>query len=261
MDSGQGSHPERAMADEHYSSSCVAGDEASQPSACFECFGWTGAGIDDMIWATCEGQIGIGRESFLLLDFSGRDGSQEQERHTVDRARAGDMQALGELYDSYFPRVYRYVLARTGSPPEAEDITEETFLRMLTGIGDFKWRQAPFAAWVFRIAHNQVITHARKNGNRRNHAPLTEGMTDAATNTLSQVVEDHLSCQEILEAAKLLPSAQRQVFWLRMAVGFSVRDTARALGKTDVNVKVLQHKAIARLQKLMAQPEPDEHCR
>ena len=181
---------------------------------------------------------------------------QEEERHTVERARVGDVQALSSLYDCYFPRVYRYIYARTGSAAEAEDITAETFLRMLSGIGDFEWRQVPFAAWLFRIARNQVISYLRKNGGRRNDVPLAEWMVDTAPDPLTQV-EGRLSFEEVLEAAKTLPNAQREVIWLRFAVGLSVGDTARVLGKREGNVKVLQHKAIAKLQKLLAAPKSE----
>ena len=177
-----------------------------------------------------------------------------QERDIVQRARSGDQQALGELYDLYFPRIYRYMLARTGNPAEAEDVTEEVFVRVLGGISGFQWRQAPFAAWLFRIAHNQLVSYARKNGARRHDAPLSASIADRVPDPLVRV-EDRLFFEQILDVARALPQAQREVLWLRFAVGLSVSDTARALGKQEGNVKVLQHKAIARLQKLLAQPE------
>jgi RNA polymerase sigma-70 factor (ECF subfamily) len=183
--------------------------------------------------------------------------SAEHERDTVERARAGDAQAMGALYDSYLPRVYRYVHAHTKSTSEAEDITEDTFLRMLSGIADFEWREVPFAAWLFRIARNQVISHTRKNGAHRYDAPLAESLADTSPDPLSRV-ESRLSFEQVLEAARCLPSAQREVIWLRFAVGLSVSDTARVLGKGEGNVKVLQHKAIAKLQKLLRTPHPDE---
>jgi RNA polymerase sigma-70 factor (ECF subfamily) len=186
----------------------------------------------------------------LQTDPAPWDARWEDEHQTVERARAGDAHALGQLYDSYLPRVYRYVHARTGSVAEAEDITEETFLRMLSGIADFEWRQVPFGAWLFRIARNQVISHARKNGARRGEATLAESMADASPDPLTQV-ESRLSFQEVLEAATFLPNAQREVIWLRFAVGLPVADTARVLGKSEGNVKVLQHKAIARLRKFV----------
>jgi len=177
-----------------------------------------------------------------------------QERDIVERARSGDQQALGELYDLYFPRIYRYMLARTGNPAEAEDVTEEVFVKVLGGISGFQWRQAPFAAWLFRIAHNQVVSYARKNGARRHDAPLPANIADRVPDPLVRV-EDRLFFEQILDVARALPQAQREVLWLRFAVGLSVSDTARSLGKQEGNVKVLQHKAIARLQKLLAQPE------
>ena len=95
--------------------------------------------------------------------------------HERDIVRAGPLRrpaGPGELYDLYFPRIYRYMLARTGNPAEAEDVTEEVFIRVLGGISGFQWRQAPFAAWLFRIARNQFVSHARKNGARRQEIPL-----------------------------------------------------------------------------------------
>jgi len=193
-------------------------------------------------------------EAFLHLSFRSDLPTDGQERDIVERARSGDQQALGELYDLYFPRIYRYMLARTGNPAEAEDVTEEVFIKVLGGIGGFQWRQAPFAAWLFRIARNQLVSHTRKNGARRQETPLADSVADRVPDPLIRV-EDRLFFEQILDIARALPQAQREVLWLRFAVGLSVSDTARALGKQEGNVKVLQHKAIARLQKLLAQPE------
>jgi RNA polymerase sigma-70 factor (ECF subfamily) len=190
----------------------------------------------------------------LHLSFRSDLPTDGQERDIVQRARCGDQQALGELYDFYFPRIYRYMLARTGNPAEAEDVTEEVFIKVLGAIGGFQWRQAPFAAWIFRIARNQLVSYARKNGARRQETPLAASVADPVPDPLIRV-EDRLYFEQILHVARALPQAQREVLWLRFAVGLSVSETARALGKQETNVKVLQHKAIARLQKLLAQSE------
>jgi RNA polymerase sigma-70 factor (ECF subfamily) len=193
-------------------------------------------------------------EAYVHLSFRSDLPTDGQERDIVQRARSGDQQALGELYDLYFPRIYRYMLARTGNPSEAEDVTEEVFVRVLGAISGFQWRQVPFAAWIFRIAHNQLVSHARKNGMRRQETVLGPSVADSAPDPLIRV-EDRLYFEQIFEIARALPQAQREVLWLRFAVGLSVSDAARALGKREGNVKVLQHKAIARLQKLLAQSE------
>ncbi len=181
-------------------------------------------------------------------------GEAHGERLLVDAARAGEEQALSELYTLYFPRVYRYILARTGNPYDAEDLAEEVFMRMLEAIDRFQWREAPFSAWLFRIAHNAVISHRRKDGARGRASPLLDGLALDSQGP-DELVENRLALSEVMRAAEKLPEAQRQVIALRFAAGLSVAETARAMGKGEGNVKVIQHKAIARLREMMGQPK------
>ena len=174
------------------------------------------------------------------------------ERPLVDAARAGDEAALSELYTLYFPRVYRYILARTGNTYDAEDLAEEVFIRVLDAIERFQWREAPFSAWLFRIAHNAVISQRRKDGARGRPAPLTEGLSVGSQGP-AELVENRLVLNEVMRAAQGLPDAQRQVISLRFAAGLSVAETARAMGKGEGNVKVIQHKAIAKLREMLGQ--------
>jgi RNA polymerase sigma-70 factor (ECF subfamily) len=189
------------------------------------------------------------KEGPLEASFSGGIPA-DLERSTVDRARLGNQQALADLYDWYMPRVYRYVLARVGSVHEAEDLTEEIFLKMLSGIGDFRWKSVPFSAWLFRIAHNEVASHFRRRHNRNRLAPLFEGIVDDRQD-LEALTEHRLTVEDVTRAAADLPEAQREVIALRFAVGLSIAETAQALGKREGNIKALQHKAVARLQKAL----------
>jgi RNA polymerase sigma-70 factor (ECF subfamily) len=176
---------------------------------------------------------------------------QDLERATVDRARTGDQQALADLYDWYMPRVYRYAVARLGNTHEAEDLTEEVFLKMLGAIGDFRWREVPFSSWIFRIAHNCIATHFRRVAQRGGAtSELSEEMIDGR-HDLAAAVEERITIEEVRIAAQQLPDAQREVIALRFAVGLSISDTAKALGKREGNVKALQHKAVAKLQKML----------
>lgn len=173
------------------------------------------------------------------------------ERATVDRARTGDQQALADLYDWYMPRVYRYVVARVGNPAEAEDLTEEVFLKMLGAISGFHWREVPFSSWIFRIAHNCIATHYRKSAQRGGAtSELSEDMLDGQPD-LATAVEERITMDEVRRASQMLPEAQREVIALRFAVGLSIADTAKALGKREGNIKALQHKAVAKLQKML----------
>src|SRR5881275_2349870 len=87
--------------------------------------------------------------------------STDHVRHLVERGQQGDREALEELYRLHFDRIYSYLHMSVGNRHDAEDLTTQTFLRMLEAIGGFRWRSAPFSAWLFRIAHNLAMDHFR----------------------------------------------------------------------------------------------------
>ena len=89
----------------------------------------------------------------------------------VERAQLGDRSALEELYLIHFDRIYSYLHMSVGSRHDAEDLTTQTFVKMLESIGRFRWRSAPFSAWLFRIAHNLAMDHFRS---RRRWQPEEE---------------------------------------------------------------------------------------
>ena len=180
------------------------------------------------------------------------------DRPLVDAARAGDERAVAELYNAYFPRVYRYMLARTGNVGDSEDLAEEVFIRVLDALGRFEWREAPFSAWLFRIAHNAIISHQRRNGARGRCAPLSPTLP-VRTQGPEEMVEARLTLDEVMRATENLPEAQRQVIALRFGAGLSVAETARTLGKGEGNVKVIQHKAIAKLREFLVDKHRDGH--
>jgi RNA polymerase sigma-70 factor (ECF subfamily) len=186
------------------------------------------------------------------------DSEWEPQRRIIEAAQTGDLDALATLYDSHINQVYRYVLARLGNVQDAEDVAEEIFIKMLNGLPGYQWRKVPFAAWLMRIAHNEVISFTRRNGRRANDTELPEEMLDrGGSNDPAENAERQLALEDLRRAVGLLPEAQREVIILRFASGLSVADTARALGKQENNVKVLQHKGMQRLQVLMAPKYPE----
>ena len=113
------------------------------------------------------------------------------EENLVRQAIDGNQSAFTQLYDEHFDRIYRYIYFRVNSRAEAEDLTQEVFLKALEAIGSYKWRDVPFASWLFRIAHNQVIDHSRKQSKQK-RAPLEEAaavsMEDPVAMTEQNVV-------------------------------------------------------------------------
>jgi RNA polymerase sigma-70 factor (ECF subfamily) len=181
----------------------------------------------------------------------------EPQRRVIEAAQAGDLEAVGSLYDSHINQVYRYALARLGNVHDAEDVAEDIFHKMLSGLPSYQWRKVPFAAWLMRIARNEVVSFARRNGRRAHDTELPEDMVDRGNNDPAEATERQLALEDLRFAVKLLPEAQREVIILRFASGLSVADTAKALGKNENNVKVLQHKGMQRLQLLMTPKYPE----
>ena len=141
---------------------------------------------------------------------------------------------------------------KTGDTLEAEDLTEEVFLRMLESIGSFKWQGYPFTSWLFRIAHNLVIDYYRKAG-RQKKTSLDDAMRVVGTDNVDvdRKLDVELSIKEVKEAMGGLTRLQQEVLSLRFAGGLSVAETAEAMGKKENAVKALQHAAIKKLRTLL----------
>jgi len=169
-------------------------------------------------------------------------------RALVARAQQGDRAALEELYLLHFDRIYSYLHMSVGNRHDAEDLTTQTFLKMLEAIGRFRWQSAPFSAWLFRIAHNLAIDHfrARKRVQPEDEVPEPSGLEESSA---EEQAFDSIGRAGMLELIGRLSAEQRQVLTLKFLFGFVNAEVAGILGKTEGAVKSLQHRALASLQK------------
>ena len=186
----------------------------------------------------------------FVTSQSGRRASSEdgRVRGLVERAQLGDRAALEELYLIHFDRIYSYLHMSVGSRHDAEDLTTQTFVKMLESIGRFRWQSVPFSAWLFRIAHNLAMDHfrARRRWQPEEDIPETSGgeETSAEEQALASIGDAGL----LGLIARLSPE-QRQVLTLKFVFRFSNGEAATVLGKTEGAVKSLQHRALSSLQK------------
>ena len=173
----------------------------------------------------------------------------QDEQDLVHRAQNGDKEAFTELYETYFGKLYRYVVARIGNRAEAEDMTQQVFVKAYKSISSYRWRGVPFSAWLFRIAHNLVVDFFRKES-KRPTVPLEESLV-ASNDNVQQVVERRLDIERVMAATRQLTAAQREVVSLRFAGGLAIAEVARVMGKSEGAVKALQHSAIAALRRIL----------
>jgi RNA polymerase sigma-70 factor, ECF subfamily len=166
----------------------------------------------------------------------------------VERAQRGDRSALEDLYLLHFDRIYSYLHMSVGSRHDAEDLTTQTFVKMLEAIGRFKWRAVPFSAWLFRIAHNLAMDHFRSNRRWQPEEEVLENVRGEETSAEDQALAS-LGETSMLELIERLSPEQRQVLTLKFVFRFSNGEAASILGKTEGAVKSLQHRALASLQR------------
>jgi RNA polymerase sigma-70 factor (ECF subfamily) len=175
----------------------------------------------------------------------------QDEASLIRRAQQRDPVALTQLYEENFDRIYRYIVLKIGDRTEAEDMTQQVFLSVLQSISSYKWKGMPFSAWLYRIAHNQIVDHLRKKSKHAD-VPLDESLPlPAADGDPKYEIEKKIEIEEVAMATKKLTPAQREVISLRFSSDMSIAEVAGVMGKSEGAVKALQHSAIAALRRVL----------
>ena len=173
----------------------------------------------------------------------------------VERAKAGDAEAFGLIYDRYVDNVYRFVYFRVGNRQLAEDLTADTFLRALKRIGSVTWQGRDLRAWLVTIARNRVADHFKSGRYRLEIATGDVLDTDreerGPEGSPEEAVLGHITNVALLAAVKRLNPEQQECIVLRFLQGFSVAETAEAMGKTEGAIKALQYRAVRALARLL----------
>jgi RNA polymerase sigma-70 factor (ECF subfamily) len=175
----------------------------------------------------------------------------QDEESLVRRAQQGDQAALTQIYEENFDRIYRYIVLKVGEKTEAEDMTQQVFLKAVKSISSFKVKKGtPISAWLYRIAHNQVVDYYRKKSKRAT-TPLDESLVSGDPDPV-HTAELNMDIEQLISATRRLTEAQREVISLRFAGDLPVAQVAKIMGKSEGAVKALQHSAILSLRRVMS---------
>lgn len=164
----------------------------------------------------------------------------------VLRAQDLDGQALVEIFNAYYPRMYAYGLAEFRDAHAAEDFASDVLLRVLDGIRNYRVLEKPFSSWIYRIARNRLIDIRRRKAHHQ-HVPLdyrTMDMRSGGDGPIKQL----LDIDEISLGLAGLTEAQAQVIVLRFLLDLDLASAARILGRSERAVKSLQFRAISALR-------------
>ncbi len=169
-------------------------------------------------------------------------------RGRVALAASGDATAFGWLYDRFASDLLRYFRGRVRGNDLALDLVQQLFLKAWQAIPRYEDRGLPFEAWLFRMAHNLVVDHHRA---RRPLASL-DGV-DAAADGLEAdaglIARDRAAA--VRDALARLSDDHRQVLLLRFVLDKSARETGQIMGRREVTIRGLQHRALRSLRAVL----------
>jgi RNA polymerase sigma-70 factor (ECF subfamily) len=168
--------------------------------------------------------------------------TESEERLLIEAAQK-DPSRFAELYEQNFHRVYSYVARRVRDRADTQELTSHVFHQALANLGKFKWRGAPFAAWLYRIAANAIADQARRKQRETNEQP--EKASESSTAIDLEEVERRAF---LFQAVETLPDDQRRVIVLRFAEEKSIREIAGELGRSEGAVKQLQFRGLENLR-------------
>ena len=166
-------------------------------------------------------------------------GAGAEEADLVRAAAAGDAQAFAQLVRRQSGRVFNFIHQMTRHRQDAEDLTQQTFLKVHRHLGRFDPGR-PLINWLFVIARRTVLNHFRS-------APLWEQVPEGTASpgpSPAAAAEGRDEAEDLWEQARAaLPQRDFEVLWLRFGEELSTKETARIVGLTETHVKVLVHRA------------------
>jgi RNA polymerase sigma-70 factor (ECF subfamily) len=169
-----------------------------------------------------------------------RRGPLGDETQVIVAAKEGDREALRELYTRYADDVRRHVEAVVHNRCDAEDITHNVFLKLLGIISKYERRNAPFSAWLMRVARNAALDYLRTRRNVR----LDDVLEPAADDLVDDIHRSH----DVRDALDELPLHQREILMLRHVVGLSPAEIAERMNRTEASIHGLHHRGRAALR-------------
>jgi len=172
------------------------------------------------------------------------------------RAQAGSMPAFAELVDRFEGRLFNFLFRRVGSGADAEDLTQEAFLRAWQRIGTYRpqWR---FSTWLFTIASRLAVSRSRRRSAARSDR-TREDLAAAPVNVQAGIERTETRSRIWALVGESLGPEQQSAVWLRYVEDMAVKDIATVLGRTQVSVRVMLFRARAVLADRLARDVIEE---
>ncbi|MGH2961671.1 MAG: RNA polymerase sigma factor [Solirubrobacterales bacterium] len=197
------------------------------------------------------------------LEPSSEDAEDLDSARLVTDFQAGDGEAFESLYMRYFDRVYAYLRVLLKDAHEAEDGTQQVFIKVFEALPRYERRGQPLRAWLFTIVRNHALSDLRKRGRVELEGPEEiERLIEGGVPEEPEVAAlGWISDRDLLLFVERLPLAQRQVLTLRYMMEMDNREVGEVLGRSPSEVRVLHYRAVSFLRDRLAAIEEGERRR
>lgn len=182
------------------------------------------------------------------IDYQSRALDQQKEEDDIKRSKS-EPEAFKPLYEKYFKKIFLFILRRVGEKEYARDLTQQVFLKALSGISKFELRGLPFSAWLFRIAINECNDFFKKT-KRERIITLDESISESL---FEEIMSDNHLEELKLKLPKIIKSLkpdELQLIEFRFFELRSFREIGLLLDITETYAKVKTYRALDKMKKL-----------
>ncbi|HZD55217.1 MAG TPA: RNA polymerase sigma factor [Anaerolineales bacterium] len=166
-------------------------------------------------------------------------------------AQDGEAEAFGELYERHVQTIFRFIYVRLDDRRDAEDLTEEVFLRVWQSLPNYREQGVPFLAFLFRIARNAVIDFYRSSKSSGRQESIEDSLVQDFHSDPGDQAITNLEHQELRQILDHMREDYRMVLVLRFLSELSPEETAQVMGRSTGAVRVLQHRALSALRNIL----------
>jgi RNA polymerase sigma-70 factor (ECF subfamily) len=172
----------------------------------------------------------------------------QTEQHLIEAAKQNP-EHFGPLYDKYYKQIFGYVYQRMDCKDSAFDLTSQVFLKALTNIEKYEYKGVPFASWLYRIAHSEVMQSFRTKKNLRTINADISDLRNICEEVEQEYMEEYKSI--LMTVIKNLPEDDVQLIELRFFEKRAFKEIAEILSLTETNAKVKLYRILEKVKKTL----------
>lgn len=169
----------------------------------------------------------------------------------VQKAKNGDAEAFGLLYDAFAQRIFRFIKLKIQNQQDAEDALQEVFVKAHRGLTNLKVDNLNFSAWLYKIASNTINDKFRKQYRTPEIVSIEETLNLADKGSLQKNIEISSEVENVVLLFEELPTLYKQVLELRFIQDLSLEEVSKILKKSNLSVRLIQYRALKKVKNIM----------